>query len=112
MSPAAVAARAPGARRGERRGGCAPAGGGQLSLDALSGAPGPVAQPDAPTPLEALAAEPGRTLDDVLVGAWAELSAHRAVACLVCGAAMTPRYGAAGGAHAGGRCSSCGSSLS
>lgn len=58
----------------------------------------------------------GQTLDDVLVGAWEDLSAHRTVACPVChGAAMRPRYGsgqvAGGTAVVGGRCADCGSVL-
>ncbi|WP_445151512.1 hypothetical protein [Baekduia sp. Peel2402] len=48
----------------------------------------------------------GPTLDDVLVGVWEGLAAHRTVACPACGEAMTPRY-SAGPAPVGGRCSSC-----
>jgi hypothetical protein len=48
----------------------------------------------------------GRTLDDLLVGVWEGLSAHRTVACPACGEAMTPRYGA-GPAPVGGRCTGC-----
>jgi hypothetical protein len=48
----------------------------------------------------------GPTLDDVLVGVWEGLSAHRTVACPACGEAMTPRYGA-GSAPVGGRCGRC-----
>jgi hypothetical protein len=48
----------------------------------------------------------GPTLDDLLVGVWEGLSAHRTVACPACGEAMTPRYGA-GSAPVGGRCRSC-----
>ena len=48
----------------------------------------------------------GLTLDDLLVGVWEGLSAHRTVACPACGAAMTPRYGA-GPAPVGGRCGGC-----
>jgi hypothetical protein len=52
-----------------------------------------------------------RTLDDVIVGVWEDLSAHHAAACPVCGASMTPRYGS-GAAPVGGRCGGCGSTLS
>jgi hypothetical protein len=48
----------------------------------------------------------GLTLDDLLVGVWEGLSAHRTVACPACGEAMTPRYGA-GSAPVGGRCGGC-----
>ncbi len=51
------------------------------------------------------------TLDDLLAGVWEGLTAHRDVACPVCGGRMLPDYGA----HArprGGRCSGCGASLS
>jgi tRNA(Ile2) C34 agmatinyltransferase TiaS len=52
----------------------------------------------------------GLTLDDLLVGVWEGLSAHRTVACPACGGAMTPRYGA-GPAPVGGRCRSCGTTI-
>lgn len=60
---------------------------------------------------EAGAAEAGQrdgeaTLDELLVGAWEGLSAHRPVACPVCAGAMAPRQVAPGGA-----CGSCGSQL-
>jgi len=51
------------------------------------------------------------TLDEVLVGVWEELIAHRVVRCPLCDGEMKPQYGA----HAlprGGRCESCGSSFS
>ena len=51
------------------------------------------------------------TLEELVLGAWHGLAGHRAVDCLVCGAAMTPRYGAAGHAPIGGRCDECGASL-
>jgi hypothetical protein len=50
------------------------------------------------------------TLDDLLVGAWEGLAAHRPVECPVCRGEMDPEYGA----HAlpvGGRCTSCGTTL-
>jgi hypothetical protein len=52
----------------------------------------------------------GPTLDDLVVGVWEGLAAHRTVACLACGEAMTPRYGA-GSVPVGGRCRSCGTTL-
>jgi hypothetical protein len=53
----------------------------------------------------------GPTLDDLVVGVWEGLAAHRTVACLVCGEAMVPRYGA-GHAPVGGRCHGCGTTIS
>lgn len=66
----------------------------------------PVAAPahDADQPM--VQQDGGPTLDDVLVGVWEGLAAHRTVACPACGGAMTPRY-SAGPAPVGGRCSSC-----
>jgi hypothetical protein len=56
---------------------------------------------------EPTAQQTGRpTLDDLIVGDWEGLTAHRTVACLLCGEAMTPRY-SAGPAPVGGRCRSC-----
>jgi hypothetical protein len=53
----------------------------------------------------------GPTFDEVIVGAWEGLSAHRTVTCPVCqGAAMQPRYGSGQGA-VGGRCHDCGTVL-
>ena len=49
-------------------------------------------------------------LDEVLVGVWEGLTAHRVAQCPVCGGPMHPEYGA----HArpiGGRCEGCGSTL-
>jgi hypothetical protein len=51
------------------------------------------------------------TLDELVGGAWQELVAHRSVDCLICGAVMTPRYGASGHAPVGGRCDECGASF-
>ena len=51
-----------------------------------------------------------KTLDQLISALWQDLDAHQAVACPVCGAEMKPEYGA----HAraiGGRCASCGSTL-
>jgi hypothetical protein len=53
----------------------------------------------------------GPTLDDLVVGVWEGLTAHRTVACPACGEAMTPRYGA-GHAPVGGRCHGCGTTIS
>ena len=52
----------------------------------------------------------GPTLDDLLVGVWEDLTAHRTVACLACGESMVPRY-SAGPAPVGGRCTSCGTTI-
>ncbi len=63
----------------------------------------------APSLLDRLGGEP--TLDELLFGVWEGLAADRPAACPICGAQLVPRYGA----HArpiGGRCESCGSSLS
>lgn len=48
----------------------------------------------------------GPTLEDVLSGAWEELSAHRAATCPICDGVMEPRYGS-GPSAVGGRCRSC-----
>ncbi len=52
----------------------------------------------------------GRTLEDLLSGAWEDLSAHRTATCPVCAGAMEPRYGA-GPSAVGGRCCACRSDL-
>jgi hypothetical protein len=51
-----------------------------------------------------------RTLDELIVGVWEDLTAHHAAACPVCGKTMRPRYGS-GAAPVGGRCTGCGSTL-
>jgi hypothetical protein len=51
------------------------------------------------------------TLDELLVGVWEGLTAHSATACPACAGRMEPEYGP----HSrpiGGRCRSCGSTLS
>ncbi len=48
----------------------------------------------------------GRTLEDVISGAWEDLTAHRTATCPICSAEMTPRYGS-GPSAVGGRCRSC-----
>ena len=52
----------------------------------------------------------GRTLEDVIFGAWEDLSAHRAATCPICDGAMAPRYGS-GPAAVAGRCVRCGSEM-
>jgi hypothetical protein len=52
----------------------------------------------------------GRTLDELILGVWEDLTAHHAAACPVCGGSMRPRYGS-GAAPVGGRCTGCGSTL-
>jgi hypothetical protein len=51
-----------------------------------------------------------RTLDEIIVGVWEDLTAHHAATCPVCGGTMAPRYGS-GAAPVGGRCTSCHSTL-
>lgn len=51
------------------------------------------------------------TLDELLVGVWEELTAHRVVACPVCAEPMTAEYGVYAG-PIGGRCNGCGTTLS
>ena len=58
-----------------------------------------------PPTLKASARE-GRTLEDVLSGAWEDLTAHRAATCPICDGAMVPRYGS-GPSAVGGRCGEC-----
>jgi hypothetical protein len=52
----------------------------------------------------------GRTLDDVLLETWQQLSGQAAATCPVCRGPMVPRYGS-GPAPVGGRCRRCGSTL-
>jgi hypothetical protein len=52
----------------------------------------------------------GLTLEDVLSGAWEDLTAHHTAACLICSGAMEPRYGS-GPSAVGGRCRDCGTEL-
>jgi len=51
-----------------------------------------------------------RTLDELIVGVWEDLTAHHAAACPLSGASMRPRYGS-GAAPVGGRCTGCGATL-
>jgi hypothetical protein len=53
----------------------------------------------------------GASLDDLLVGVWEDLTTHRTAACPACGDDMSPRY-SAGSAPVGGRCTSCGTTIS
>jgi len=53
----------------------------------------------------------GPTLDQVVSGAWEELTAHAVVECPLCDGELEPEYGQ----HAlpiGGRCRRCGTTLS
>ena len=63
-----------------------------------------------PAALPALTPREGPTLEDVLSGAWEDLTAHRSATCPVCNGAMTPRYGS-GPSAVGGRCGDCRSEL-
>jgi tRNA(Ile2) C34 agmatinyltransferase TiaS len=67
----------------------------------------PAGREDVPTPRPEGV---GRTLDDVLVSAWEELTGHASVACPVCRGTMEPRYGSES-RPVGGRCRRCGSTL-
>jgi hypothetical protein len=53
----------------------------------------------------------GPTLDDVVSGAWEELTAHAVVDCPVCGGELVPQYGSQA-RPIGGRCRRCASTLS
>lgn len=61
----------------------------------------------------------GSTLEDLVLGAWEDLSSPRPAACPVCRGDMVARYGAgpaaprqAAAQALGGRCLDCGSELS
>jgi hypothetical protein len=56
-------------------------------------------------------ADHGPTLDDVISRAWEVLRADVPAACPVCGGELIPRA-SAGAGIVGGRCESCGASLS
>jgi DnaJ-class molecular chaperone len=62
-------------------------------------------------PVLSLVPRKGRTLEELLLGAWEDLSAHRTATCPVCDGAMEPRYGA-GPSAVGGRCRDCRTDLS
>ena len=61
-----------------------------------------------PTLFDLAGGEP--MLDEVLVGVWEGLAAHKIVDCLVCGERMVPERGL--DALLSGRCKSCGTKLS
>lgn len=63
-----------------------------------------------PDPL-CLSPREGRTLEDVISGAWEDLAAHRAAACPICDGVLEPRYGS-GPSAVGGRCRGCLTELS
>jgi hypothetical protein len=65
---------------------------------------------EAPMPLPTTVARDGRTLEDLLSGAWEDLTAHRTATCPICDGALEPRYGS-GPSAVGGRCRDCGSDL-
>jgi DnaJ-class molecular chaperone len=50
------------------------------------------------------------TLDDLVSGAWEELTATRTASCPACGGRVTPRFGAGAGPVAG-TCRDCGTAL-
>lgn len=56
-------------------------------------------------------AREGRTLEDLLSGAWEDLTAHRSATCPICDGALEPRYGS-GPSAVGGRCRDCRTVLS
>lgn len=53
----------------------------------------------------------GLTLDELLVGAWEGITAHRTVSCPVCSGAMAPRAAAGPGSVTAGACQGCGTVL-
>jgi hypothetical protein len=59
----------------------------------------------------AVARDSGPTLDDVVSRAWEVLRVELPAACPVCGGELIPRASAGAGV-VGGRCRSCGSTLS
>jgi hypothetical protein len=62
-----------------------------------------------PSLFDQLGGEP--TLDDLIVGAWEGLTAHRVVACPICAGEMSPEYGVHARPSAG-TCDACGARLS
>jgi hypothetical protein len=82
-----------------------------LTLDLFLDAPPAVGSADPRDEAPPAAEGRGRrTLDEVIVGVWEDLTAHHAAACPVCGEPMRPRYGS-GPTPVGGRCTGCGSTL-
>lgn len=80
----------------------------ELPVRRFASAAGRAGRPPQRSAAEQLKASPreGRTLEDVLSGAWEDLTAHRTAACPICDGALEPRYGA-GPSAVGGRCRSC-----
>jgi hypothetical protein len=62
----------------------------------------------APSVFDAVGGEP--TLDELIVGVWEGLTAHRVVQCPICHEEMAPEY-AAQALPIGGRCGGCGTVL-
>jgi hypothetical protein len=78
-------------------------------LDTERPAPAPAAGRAASRP--ASAARAGRSLDDLVAGAWETLAVTQTAHCPFCGGDLVPRFGA--GPHAvAGACRSCGAELS
>ncbi|HWF71767.1 MAG TPA: hypothetical protein VG186_00395 [Solirubrobacteraceae bacterium] len=105
---ATPAARAPARARTGRAGGAGGAGGAARGGAPEAGAPRRITR-HPQTLFDG--AGGGPTLDDVLSGAWEELTAHAVVECPVCSGELAPEYGA----HArpiGGRCRTCATTLS
>jgi hypothetical protein len=84
--------------------------GGQASLFGDPATIPEQAVPAAPAP-GATPAPAGVTLDAAITSLWTRLSADAAAACPVCEAPMETRHSAGAGV-VGGRCRSCGSTLS
>jgi hypothetical protein len=70
-----------------------------------------IAPMERPLPFLQDVAREGRTLEDLLSGAWEDLSAHRTATCPICDGAMVPRFGS-GPSAVGGRCRDCRTVLS
>lgn len=83
---------------------------GPVAPDAIGGA---TADGGAAQVRDGVGGEP--TLDELIVGAWEGLTAQAAVTCPLCGEGeLQPVYADAGGASppVGGRCTTCGTTLS
>ena len=81
-------------------------------------APAPGPAPDrAPSPADRPASRPaaparaGRSLDDLVVGAWETLAVTQTAHCPLCGGDLVARFGA-GHQPVAGACRSCGAELS
>jgi hypothetical protein len=74
-------------------------------------APPETASPAAEPATTASAHRHGPTLDDLVAGAWEGLVAGARADCLVCGEPLAPRH-SAGAGIVGGRCDSCGTTVS